>query len=143
MEQDHEERLEAIRFIVQSAQMFAEQMVRYMDQQGIKPKGSPKTDLFVSVYPSMGQCFVNFGDINNDDYFVMRTMTIHDKDGWLTPGLDGKRARGINPNEYERLFDRSVRQDSGRTVQKGEKELPPDGLWLSDYSNHSPMDCGV
>ena len=77
---------------------------------------------------------ISFGDgINTDSGHI--TMVRGKKDAEFSPC-------GKNSAEYELLFaDEAIRRRMEKIV-KGEKELPPDGLWIGNHTNSDPVGCG-
>lgn len=47
---------------------------------------------------------------------------------------------GTNTTEYECLLASPPRRERLKAVLQGKKEIPPDGLWLSVYDDHPPLD---
>ena len=122
--------------MIKAGQAFADQMMQIMKVNGIDSVDGCYLMVGIEPKSQIASRIVIFGEKRSDCGFCATVKGEGKYYGDWT--LCGK-----NSIEYVRILD----PDSARTAEgsreTGTKELPPDGLWLCDYSYHSPLDCGV
>lgn len=128
-----DDQIKIVESMVKLSQNFADQILHIMRNHGLD-----KVD----------GCFLNIA-VAPELLFVTESVT-YGIDGTdsgkitLTKGrrLENERfvPTGENSPEYEYLFaDETVRSRMEKILQR-EKPLPPDGLWIGDPRNDSPVD---
>lgn len=123
-----------VKGIVEYAEAFADQVFHIMQNHGLDKVDG--VQLVVEINPkfSLTTKSIDFGaDVDRDSGHIEVTKGRNEKQYVPT---------GKNSTEYQLLF---VPEDLRRRMEailKGEKPFPPDGLWVGDNRNDSPMGVG-
>lgn len=128
---------ELVKTIVQLSQMFSEQIHGLMKKNRMgEVKG---TKLFLCICPNelAGHDSIWFGEEDGDAGFLYIVRREFENNEWHFDHDER------NSPEYEKLLSGETDGNGNQESAGSEKELPPDGLWISDYSDHDPVDCGV
>ena len=130
----HEKRL-AVKHLVQFSQAIAEQLRGMMEKTGIDNVDGAQLSISVFADDTLDSVVVKYGRPHCDSGTIYTRKGAWD-DEWTIDYRD-------TSEEYQRLFDAKMSGSGRPEGESGEKELPPDGLWLSAYRDIPDVDSGV
>lgn len=119
--------------IADAAMITADGICKAMQEAGIG-NGSLNM-LSIYINPNLPRISISFGDENNEECGYFQLTKCWEEDAYA---IDSKSSL-----EYQVLFASKEQRDRLRGILQGEKELPPDGLWLSDSDDSAFLDRGV
>ena len=132
-----EHQLMIVKGMVQIAENTANQLWHIMENHGLDKVEGFQMDIMVNPKYEMTTMEVNIGHCFN--------VGIEGTAGGCSLARGKKDAKytcnGKNSAEYEWLFaDEAVKDRMRKVLDAGTHPLPPDGLWIGDNRNDSPVD---
>ena len=129
---DHQ--LKVVKTAAEMCEHFADQLLHIMKNHGLDKVEGMEFEIRVNPSMDFATEVINIGeDIQSDAGHMM-----------LVKGKKNEKFSpcGANSAEYELLFADETIRERFRNIVKGEKPLPPDGLWIGDPRNDPPVDSG-
>lgn len=130
----HEKKL-AVKNLVQFSQAIAEQLRGMMEKTGIDHVRGAQLLINVFADDTLDSIVVSYGRPKCDAGTIYTRKGVMD-DEWTVNYTN-------TSDEYQRLFDAEMSGSGRPEGESREKELPPDGLWLSAYRDIPDVDSGV
>lgn len=128
----NEHQMMILKGMVEFAEASANQIYHIMENHGLDKIDGCR--LVITVDPTRQYTTMNveLGRNNTDFGYVYLAKGKRKGDGYVPVGE--------NSHEYELLFaDEKIRERMAKVLHR-EKPLPPDGLWIGDPRNDSPVD---
>lgn len=130
------DQMKAVMELLNISMDFADKILGFLKVTGLdKVKGC---GISIGVVPSLRFTTksVTFGELESDSGLIgmFKGVDEHGNKVELYPHCSP---------EYVRLFDKQNQGSGNPEGNHVEKELPPDGLWLSDFDDCDPVDSGV
>ena len=126
-----EKQLEVVKSMAEFAEVFAGQIYTIMQNHGLDKIEGCSLNINVDPSKHFTTMMIDIGQFYKSDFgHVCLARGKNDAKYSLT---------NTNSAEYELLFADETLRDRMEKIVHGEKPLPPDGLWVGDSRNDSPV----